>query len=173
MKNSKKYVLGILLSTLIIYSVPSFSLASTFNYQPRTQAEMVAFMYGRISQLLEIKQILEQGGGSCSAIGLVANNKLIQTHSAADIEANKAILRGEIIITDNNRLTTWFEYGEERDFLDLRTRKVVASSIYDRAVRTPVTNLKDDTRYYYRMVAMNNTGSVQYGEIYQFRTKEK
>jgi len=176
MKNGKIYFAGAMLGALLLVTiVPLRSDAATATsvatYQPRTKAEMIAYLYGRISQLLEIKQSMERSGGNVTSSSIL-NYVIVETRGADDVKATTATLRGEATIAGKISSSVWFEYGQDEDFLDLKTGKKTVSTIYDRAVRIPVTKLEDDQRYYFRIVSMDKTGTIQYGEIYQFRTDE-
>lgn len=153
--------------------IPERASAQTYaTYQPRTQAEMVAYLYGRISQLMEIKAQLERGGSvnvtTIPGLSLVSAD----TRSASEITATTAFLRGEVILFGDSTAQVWFEYGRDQGFLDQRTNKVNIRSAYDRAVRFQVRNLSDDTRYYFRIVSQDNKGNLQYGPVFSFRTHE-
>ncbi len=173
MKNNKQYVAGLLLSAfLLVLVAPMSSEAATVaTYQPKTKAEMVAYLYGRISQLLEIQLSLEKSGGNTITPAML-NYATIETREASDILTNSAILRGEVELYGKSTATVWFEYGEDEDFLDLKTRTVKVASVYDRAVRSQVTKLKDDQKYYFRMMTVDSNGVVQFGDVYDFRTDE-
>lgn len=166
----------LLVSLIVVFVAPSVTFAQTINYQPRTQAEMIAYLYGRIAQLMEIKAMLERGGtqsyyqsGVTSGFGSVAVN----THSAQTVTVDSAILRGEIVLYGDATARAWFEYGQDEDFLDQRTSQSSIRNAYDRALRLQVNRLEDDTRYYFRVVAQTTDGAVIYGPIYGFRTDEK
>lgn len=173
----KKSVIVFALAFVLLasLSVPTAARAqSALYYQPRTTSEMVAYLYGRIAQLLEIKQLLEQGGGrvtTSSAIP-VFSQVSITTHSATEITNTTAVLRGEAELYGEATASVWFEYGQDEDFLDQKTRKVSVKTAYDRAVRTKVSYLEEDERYYFRMVATDKNDHIYYGKIFGFRTDE-
>lgn len=145
---------------------------SAITYQPRTQAEMVAYLYGRISQLMEIKAQLERGGTISGITQTGLSLALADTRSASDITPTTAILRGEVILFSGSTAKVWFEYGRDQDFLDRKTNQITVKSAYDRAVRSQVSNLQSDARYYFRIVSQDNKGNLQYGPIFAFRTDE-
>lgn len=148
--------------------------ANALSYTPRTEAERVAYLYGRISQLLEIQAQL-QNGGSIVSLGTNAvapSSVTVKTHRAADVNVTTAVLRGEVSLFGDATASAWFEYGEDRDFLDLRTRQVAVRSVFDRAVRTTITRLQEEEVYYYRIVTLNKDKTVSYGSIFSFRTDD-
>lgn len=174
MKIEKQYLVMVFMAMfLLVLSLPTISNAATtaVTYKPQTKAEMVAYLYGRISQLLEIQQALEKSGSNVVTAEIL-NYTSIETREADDILATSAVLRGEIGLYGNSTASVWFEYGEDEDFLDFKSKKVKISNVYDRAVRIPVTKLKDDQKYYYRMATVDKNGVVQYGDIDDFRTEE-
>lgn len=148
--------------------------AQTIRYQPQTQAELIAYLYGRIAQLMEMKAMLESSAAPStpgSVVGTAAA-VVIDTHGAQSVTERSAILRGEVNVYGGATANAWFEYGQERDFLDQKTRQVAVRSAYDRALRQTVTNLEDDERYFFRVVAQRTDGTVLYGSIFSFRTDE-
>lgn len=170
MNTKKQYFTGVITILLLVVLVtPTVSYATT--YQPRTQAEMIAYLYGRISQLMEIQAALGQGGGGAVA-KILPKTVTVTTYRAVEVTDKTAILRGEIILAEKNTARVWFEYGEDEDFLDRKTVQKTIRTIYDRGLRIILTNIEDDERYYFRIVALDNNGDVHYGETFAFRTKE-
>ena len=157
----------------LVTLVPSFAMAqTTFSYQPRTQSEMIAYLYGRIAQLIEIKEMLERGGTVSIPTQSTFALATAETRQATDVAATTAILRGEVVLYGTATARVWFEYGIERDFLDQKTNQLTVRSAYDRGVRVLARNLKSDTRYYFRIVSQDNIGTLNYGPVYSFRTHE-
>ena len=173
MKNLSHTISAVLIVSMVLVMTPAEAFAQTLNYQPQTQAERIAYLYGRIAQLLQIKQLLDQGKSWNEAVALAQVNYVtIQTHKALEVEATTAILRGEVNLYGKATAQAWFEYGLDDDFLDQRTGKVTIRSAYERAVRVGLRNLKPDERYYFRLVTSDSNGIVTYGDIYAFRTDE-
>lgn len=177
MKN-RMFLMGVVGLLALSFMVPQTTFAYTkaqqeaaVAYQPRTTAEMIAYLYGRISQLMEMKQALQTNTSGTPTVSLVKFID-IQTQKASDVEATTAVLRGEVLLHGGQTAKVWFEYGENEHFLDLKTRQVSVKSVYDRAQRANVSKLKEDKRYYFRIVAQDKNGVVQYGDVYQFRTDE-
>ena len=174
MKNTSIFASALAVVLMLAVVAPSVASAQSIGYQPRTQAEMIAYLYGRITQLMEIKAMLERGAAnqgyyqSDGGYSSVA----IDTYSAQSETHESAILRGEVVLYGDTTATAWFEYGEDEDFLDLKTRKASVRSAYDRAIRQQVRYLDDDERYYFRIVAQTNNGKLIYGPIESFRTDE-
>ncbi|MEY3784206.1 MAG: hypothetical protein RLZZ230_528 [Candidatus Parcubacteria bacterium] len=174
MNTIKKYATGLTLGVMFLSAfIPLTTQAATTvaTYQPRTQAEMVAYLYGRISQLLEIQQSLSKSGNSVVTSSMLSY-VTISTYRASDITEKSAVLRGEAVIVGKTTASIWFEYGEDEYFLDQKTAKKTVASLYDRGVRITVNNLKDDKHYYFRIAALDKNGIVTYGETYTFRTHE-
>lgn len=167
----KKFIVSFVI--LLIF-VPSVSKAATsINYHPQTNAEVIAYLYGRISQLLDMQKTLESGGTISSLDDtFLLDYVTVTTHKAIEIEETTAVLRGEVNLYGDMIANAWFEYGEDEDFLDQKTSKKSVRSVYDRAVRIQVRNLEDEERYYFRLVTLNKDNSVSYGKVRSFRTDE-
>lgn len=173
MKKLQVFMSTIVIASFIVAMVPSTALAQSITYQPQTQAEMTAYLYGRIAQLLQIKQLLDKGKSWEEAVSLSqVDYATMSTHKAIDVEVTTAVLRGEVNLYGKATAQAWFEYGTDEDFLDQRTNQVSVRSAYDRAVRVAVRSLKPDERYYFRMATVDNNKIVTYGEVYAFRTDE-
>lgn len=162
---------GLSFTLMTVFFTPTTAFAQSVTYQPRTESELVAYLYGRIIQLVEIKAMLERQQGITSPT-YTPSGASIDTHSALEITSDTAILRGEVVLRDTTPIKAWFEYGQDQKFLDQKTRQVTVKSLYDRAVRQKVTQLEDDERYYFRIASMTKEGVVSYGPIYGFRTDE-
>jgi len=164
-------VLVAIITTVAVIPERAFA-QSTITYQPRTQGEMIAYLYGRISQLMEIRELLERGG-SVSSIAIPGLSLVsTETRNASEITGTTAFLRGEVILFSDSTARVWFEYGRDQGFLDQKTSQMNVRTAYDRAVRFQVRNLTDDTRYYFRIVTQDNKGNLQYGSVFSFRTQE-
>lgn len=174
MKNNIKLTLGGILVAMVFCVITTpFAFAQTTTYQPQTQAERIAYIQGRIAQLMQIKQLLDRGNTLAEAVAQsTVDYVTIDTHKATDVGVTTAILRGEVNLFGKATAQAWFEYGEDEDFLDRRTNQVYIHSVYDRPVRTKIDNLKEDERYYFRIVTVDTSKIVSYGPIYSFTTDE-
>jgi len=171
MKNSSfAFVVAFIL--LVSFVTPVVASAQTISYKPQTKGEQVAYLYGRIAQLMAIKTLLDKGNTLQEAVNQSSVDFATgETRSALEVTDTTAVLRGEVTLFGDTTAKAWFEYGVDEDFLDQKTRQVSIRGAYDRAVREVVTKLLDDERYYFRIAVM--TGEiVQYGEVYGFRTDE-
>ncbi|MCA9361997.1 hypothetical protein KC906_01350 [Candidatus Kaiserbacteria bacterium] len=166
----KSEVASVLLLVIFVPTVVS-AQSTPYPYQPRTQSEMIAYLYGRIAMLLEFQAMLEDGaqrGLSVAPFSFAT----IDTHRALEITDKSAVLRGEVVLYGEATARAWFEYGQDEYFLDQKTNRVVVRDAYGRAVRQTVRNLQEDDRYYFRLVAEDQNGLVIYGPIYSFHTDE-
>lgn len=167
-----KFAAGSLFLLLLVIPVLSQAATQTLSYKPQTKQEMIAYLYGRISQLLEMQQAYGQTGSVSTPNQSLFDYVSVETHSATDVADTTAILRGEVILFGKATANAWFEYGQDSDFLDQRTNKVSIRSAYERAVRIQVRNLEPDERYYFRIVTEDKNKLVKYGPVYAFRTDE-
>lgn len=163
-----------LLLVAICFGLPSNAYAESpaRAYQPTTKAELIAYLYGRIYQLMEIQQQLRGGVPPVSPLPSGSVLVRIDTHKATEVEDVTAVLRGEVNLIGKTTASAWFEYGTDESFLDQKTSKKTVKSAYDRAVRVNVSKLLPDKRYYFRVAAEDKSGKVSYGPVYQFRTDE-
>lgn len=177
------------MNKFLLLSVSSFALfamlsvtpttvsaqSSALAYTPRTEAEKVAYLYGRISQLLEIQAELQRGG-DISSLGngsILFDYVTVKTHRAVEVEQTTAVLRGEVTLAGEVTASAWFEYGVDKNFLDQKTNRRNIRSAFDRAFRAPVSRLEDDKVYYFRVAALTKDDAVSYGSVFSFRTDEE
>lgn len=101
-----------------------------------------------------------------STSAFCCNQPEANTENATNIDDNSATLNGYI---DGNGLSTraWFEYGRDRKMTSETSQNSYGSG--NRDISKNITGLREDTVYYFRMVAENNDGT-SYGDTYSFRT---
>lgn len=97
----------------------------------------------------------------------------IETDDDVDrITSRSAELRGEIDFNRGaDRAYVWFEYGEDRDELDLETSREYIDEDDDEEFEMRINDLDRGERYYFRAVAEDrDTDELYYGDIESFRT---
>ena len=170
--NSKKIVAALLVVVVIGTTVPSLALAQSTGYQPQSTRELIAYLLGRIEQLQEMQRLLQNDTSRRVNNTASFDYVTVNTEKADNINAFDAVLRGEVHLFGKAAAPVWFDYGQDEDFLDFKTSKYSVRSAYDRAIRTQVRYLKEDERYYFRIVAQDKNGTLIYGDIFGFRTDE-
>jgi len=98
---------------------------------------------------------------------------VIVTRSATDISDNDALLRGRV--ADFNRsdyADVWFEYDTDSRDLDKKTSTERIDEDEDEYFEHRVSNLKDDTNYYFHAVGEDDEGERDYGAIVRFTTDD-
>ena len=97
----------------------------------------------------------------------------VVTRSATDVEDDEARLRGEIDWNGEDEATVYFEYGRSSLRLtEETTMRVLDEDDDDEDFSAIITNLRDDTRYYYRAVAEDEDGYRRYGSVRSFVTDD-
>jgi len=95
----------------------------------------------------------------------------IVTRSASDISDEDALLRGRV--ADFNRsdyADVWFEYDTDNRDLDEKTSVERIYEDESEYFENRVSNLEDDTAYYFRAVGEDDEGQRDYGGIVRFTT---
>ena len=97
----------------------------------------------------------------------------VQTTNATSINSSSATLVGRL---NSNSASTayWFEYGNNsllNSLIGSTQQVIVAGSASEQSVNAKANNLQSSTRYYYRLVARNQFGTI-YGNIVSFTTKK-
>lgn len=104
------------------------------------------------------------------------SNPSFDTLTAASITDNSAFLYGMFNSNDNNYFPTdqpfvWFEYGADKDNLNKKT-PLIAKVKGAYIVSQKITNLEEETRYWYRAV-ISFDSHIDYGDINSFVTLKK
>jgi len=97
----------------------------------------------------------------------------VVTLPAINIDDDEALLQGRV--SDFNRsdyADVWFEYGTQRNDLDdtTGTRRIDDDEYRNFGYR--LTNLREDTDYYFRAAGSDDEGERDYGSVYRFTTDE-
>ena len=94
----------------------------------------------------------------------------VTTNAANSVSQNSATLNGSV--NPNNSATTiWFEWGTSQSLGNTTGNQLVGSPNYTTSVYGSLSNLAQNTTYYYRVVAQNSYGTT-YGNILSFTTQQ-
>lgn len=94
----------------------------------------------------------------------------VKTLLSANVEDDRATLRGELDLNDADYAEVWFEYGTVSSNLNRETDTTRLDDGDALTFDELVTDLDEDTRYYYRAVAEDDNGDKDYGIIRAFIT---
>jgi hypothetical protein len=98
----------------------------------------------------------------------IAGSPIVRTLAARSIEKTSGKLRGYFNANGCPAISTWFEYSDDKSNLDQRSDDITQANKYGN-VEFVATNLRANTKYYYRIVGENCKG-VSLGAIESFRT---
>ncbi|MBD5389935.1 carboxypeptidase-like regulatory domain-containing protein [bacterium] len=120
-----------------------------------------------------VRAYLVQGGtpiyGDEVSLTTTWSNVEVRTFAATDIEAESAVLRGELVNPGDPVCTEYgFVYSTSRIEPIISDNKVVFTSIQT-TYSSLLENLTENTTYYVRTYAVQN-GKVFYGDVTQFQT---
>ncbi|TSD03731.1 MAG: Uncharacterized protein Athens071426_64 [Parcubacteria group bacterium Athens0714_26] len=93
---------------------------------------------------------------------------MVNTNPALGITPNSATLYGSIN-PNNGNTTAWFEYGNTASFGNTTASQNVGGGNTSINIYLPLSNLNQNTIYYYRVVAQNTNGT-SYGNTVNFLT---
>ncbi len=96
----------------------------------------------------------------------------VLTLSATDIDEDGAKLRGEVDFNNSDTATVWFEYGKNRNNLNTKTSEIDLDDTDSTSFNRAITNLDDDTVYYFRAIGEDEDGEVDKGTILSLRTDD-
>lgn len=96
----------------------------------------------------------------------------VETLSPTDIDGDEATLHGEVTdFNSSSYATVWFQHGYSQSSL----RNTNTAKIYDDEdgeFTLPLDNLTEDRTYYYRAVARDDDGDIDYGALRHFVTDD-
>ncbi|QQR65230.1 fibronectin type III domain-containing protein [Candidatus Kaiserbacteria bacterium] len=95
----------------------------------------------------------------------------VRTQSATDVDENSATLRAIVDMNNEDEAELYFEYGRSSGNLSLKTsRENLDDNDDGDTIEVEVDDLSEDTRYYYRAVAVDEDGDRDYGTTNNFTT---
>ncbi|MES2930719.1 MAG: hypothetical protein V4665_02965 [Patescibacteria group bacterium] len=103
-----------------------------------------------------------------------ASAPTVETTAASNVSDDSARLNGRV--TANGADTNyWFEYSQDSLLGNLigsgTTKQIIQSSTDTKNVQATISGLQNDTRYYYRLIAQNQYGTVR-GDIESVKTTQ-
>lgn len=96
----------------------------------------------------------------------------VETLRAIDVEDDEASVYGNVDLESARYADVWFQYGHDDDDLDERSRMGRIDRNDRRTFRADLEDLEEDERYYYRAVARDPQGRLDYGVTRSFFTDE-
>jgi hypothetical protein len=171
-KNISAKVLISLFLFVMLVAVPDNRAyaASTTQYEPETLEEMIAYLFGIITQLQA--QLDAQNGGTGTGTTNPSHNNsgrvTVTTLAPTNISRSEATLKGEA----SSRAMggdVWFEYGLKSD-LDDDTDKKTFKANHQLTFSATIEGLRSNTKYSYRAVLREDDGDYTYGQIKSFTT---
>lgn len=146
--------------------------AYQYQFQNRYYDNREDTIRSMISWLQDMIDQLEEGLGDDSVDGWSGSSDVsVSTLSAADIGVDEVTLKGRVYTGNEDEVTVYFEYGSNSSNLSRETtRKVVDEPSSTYTFSTRISGLNEDTRYYYRAVAEDESGDEDKGSVYNFYT---
>lgn len=158
-----KKLISACITLLVAFVATSPFSANAATFQPYTQGELVAYMFGIVDTLqaqLDAQNGTVSGGGSSR----------VSTSNATIAVETKVTLRAEFTATNNNTVYAWFEYGEDSRLTSKTTRIKATGTGTVRAHARTITGLQSGTTYSYRPVFEVSGGTKYYGAVRTFST---
>lgn len=112
------------------------------------------------------------GFGADTALAQYYNYPNVTTRSATDIDQDSATLRGYIDSNGGPNTRVWFEWGTSSNNYSNRTPARYYGSTNGTYFEYTIYGLSSDRTYYFRAVAQNNYGRMDYGSKKSFRTDD-
>lgn len=134
--------------------------------RPEVDDNRIAYLQAYIERLLALLEQLENDGDIDNDDASVDVITLAET----EIETDEALLRGEIDFNNQDTAIVYFEYSRDRNDLDRETTHISIDDEDETVFTRRLTNLSDNSVYYFRAVAQDDNGDIDRGAIRSFRT---
>lgn len=130
------------------------------------------YLRAQIHQLMLILASYQQHRYSSSDNNNYNNSDVnVRTQSATDVDENSATLRAIVDMNNEDEAELYFEYGRSSGNLSLKTsREDLDDNDDGDTIEVEVNGLSEDTRYYYRAVAVDEDGDKDFGTTNSFTT---
>ncbi len=128
-----------------------------------------AFLDAYIERLLLLISQYQKANNSSSNLSDID----VRTLGATDIDEDSATLRAIVDMNGEDTGELYFEYGRTSGSLSLKTSRQNLDDADDGDTQeVSVNGLEDNTRYYFRAVAVDENGDKDYGVINNFLTDD-
>ncbi len=143
------------------FSATASSLSSNTTYYYRAVAQnSYGTVRGSILSFTTVAEQQQQGGAPVA-----------RTEATSGVSTTSATLSGSVNPTGVST-EGWFEYGTTQSFGSSTSRQNIGSGTVFNNFSSSVTNLYQNTTYYYRAIAQNNLGTNQ-GTTLSFTTQSQ
>lgn len=173
---TKHLLIIILMSGFILSPLTTSAQTTSYStYQPRTQVELLAYLYGVLAQLQA--QLAEQRAAENTSSRNYTTTRnepnpfFVNVFSLAptSVARDTATLKAEVDKGGSAFLDVWFQYGEGTRL----TKTHDVPQVTKTGRQTVIAALKDldaNTTYSYRVVAEDEDGNRHYGQTRTFTT---
>jgi len=155
--------------------VCTVSYVNTYSYaNQNTQVDSLEAYVQQLIALIEQLRALQNGQANSNNPVSNGNSRVdVETVGSKNVDDEDATLRGEIDFNNEDEATVYFQYGRSSsDLSNDTTHYVLDEDDDDEDFEHTITNLRDDTRYYYRAVAEDERGRKVYGKIRNFTSDD-
>lgn len=150
------------------WSIPQNTMSAPFNYPYYYTGN---YNYNYSNQNYYPNQYPNQGYGYPNYYN--QSGIQVETIDAESVEDEYAVLRGVLTFNNTNFARVWFEYGDDEDYLDYETQRVLVNKTYTPVIlNMEVEDLDKDQEYFYRIIAEDQNGRISTGEIVEFFTDD-
>jgi hypothetical protein len=165
-------------STLLLgfFLMPVTMYAQTSStYQPRTQLELIAYLYGVLTQLQAQLAAQQSGETPRTSTSYTTRNSpnpfYVNVISLAPTTVGRTVatLKAEVDKGGSEYLDVWFEYGEGSR-LNQKESVAQVKNTGRQSVSVKLDDLDSDTTYSFRIVVEDEDGHRQYGQTRTFTT---
>lgn len=148
---------------MMAFMVVAPSPVNAQTFQPNTEGELVAYMFGILDTL---QAQINANNGTVSSGG---STRVSTTNASLSVET-KVTLKAQFTATNKNTVYAWFEYGEGSKLNSKTTRTKADGTGTTRTHARTLTGLKSGVVYSYRPVFEVSGGTKYYGAVRTFST---
>lgn len=150
--------------------------AQTVYYTPSTDiAVLEAYIVQLQSLLAELRRLERTSVTYYTPTTSSGSSEIaIYTSGTDEVDDESVTLKGKVDFGRSDEAAVWFEYGRSRGALTEQTIAVVLDEDDDEErFTTRISDLREETTYYYRAVGEDEDGAREYGSIYSFKTSDE
>ncbi len=144
-----------------------------YQYTSYTQQQTLEAYIRQLEQLLaQLRAMQEHQYDWDHDWGSGRSDVNVTTRSATDIEDDMATLRGRVDYGSSDEAVVYFQWGTASNRLTEETPNIVLEDNDDEDFSARIDDLDEDRMYYFRAVAEDEDGRLDYGSILSFRSDD-
>lgn len=158
---------------IVIFSIPAVSFAQ---YQPQTESQQIAYLYGVIAQLQAQLAALQAAQPHPTTptyyytpSSQSSSNEVTAITGSVHTSSGEVMLEGQIDFDASDRVRAWFEYGTNQSVTQsTQSVDITGSSNTIKSIAISASVISSYSTYQYRLVVEDGDGDFSEGILKSF-----